>query len=201
MILFRRACFTLLELLVVLFIVSMGVVLTGVKIQDFYQEQRFTSESQQVLNQLTKAQDLMLIMDADVEVKMTLDPEKKGLKVQLQVEKPLEPVWKRLIEREILLTSIRSFEFDQQSENELILQFSLGRMSQGTLVLSDRKEKSDGVPQRTFEIGLMGYPSPIGAPVKEEHTRKKVKKSELLYPTDVYEEMYKEARNTPLIST
>ena len=63
------------ELLVVLFIISFGIILTGVKIKEIYREQRFLSEAQQVLSHLAMAQDLMLIMDTDVQVRIA--PNKK----------------------------------------------------------------------------------------------------------------------------
>jgi type II secretory pathway pseudopilin PulG len=180
----RKGCFTLLELIIVLFIISMGIVLTGVKVKDVFQEQRFLSQSQQVLNHLAMAQDLMLIMDADVQVK--IDLKSKDLQIWLEIEKPLNGPSARLIERKIPLTAIHSFEFDESREKELTLLFSLGRMSKGTLTLYEG-EHSD---KREFAIQLRGYPTSFRANGKEVKDENQVGKSQLLYPEEVYEQLY-----------
>lgn len=188
----KKPCFTLLELLVVLFIISLGIILTGVKVKEVYQEQRFLSEAQQVLSHLSMAQDLMLIMDTDVQVKFAPDKENKQLNVWLEIEKPLEESWARLINRKLSLKAIQSLEFEEKIVKDLTLQFSLGRMSSGILILfeggeRDRMHRSE---KREFEIDLVGYPSPFGVKHPALNEQKKTERSELLYPIEVYEKLY-----------
>ena len=188
----RKSHFTLLELMVVLFIISLCVVLTGVKIKDVYQEQRFLSETQQVLSHLSMAQDLMLIMDTDVKVHFA--PEKKSGKIEvwMEVEKPIVDAWARLVERKLPLTAIGSIEFDGRSEKELTLQFSLGKMSQGNLILFEG-DNSKNKNKKEFEIVLLGYPTPLGNKKAALNERRKSERSEQLYPVEVYEKLYKDA--------
>jgi type II secretory pathway pseudopilin PulG len=189
----RKSCFTLLELLIVLFIISFGVILTGVKIKDVYREQRFLSEAQQVLSHLSMAQDLMLIMDTDVLVHFAPDKEDKQLQVWLEIEKPLEKPWAQLVERKLSLTAIGSLEFEGSLNKELTLQFSLGKMSKGKLILFEEVQ-SRSQEKKEFEIELVGYPSPIGDKKVAQREQTKSNKSELLYPVEVYEELYKDPK-------
>jgi type II secretory pathway pseudopilin PulG len=187
----KKSYFTLLELLIVLFIISFGVILTGVKIKEVYREQRFLSAAHQVLNHLAMAQDLMLIMDTDVQVKIAPDQEKEHLTIWLEIEKPIEEPWARLMERKLSLAAIQSFEFEGSRKKELTLQFSLGQMSKGTLILFEEEQgKGHRSEKREFKITLLGYPSPIGAPEKVIEEQKKSERSELLYPVEVYEQLY-----------
>lgn len=191
----KKSYFTLLELLIVLLIISFGIILTGVKIKEVYREQRFLSEAHQILNHLAMAQDLMLILDTDVQVKIALDKEKEQLNVWLEIEKPIEKPRARLIERKLSLAAIQSFEFVEfeggSYAKDLTLQFSLGRMSKGTLTLFEEGEgKKHHSKQGEFKIELLGYPSPIGVARNPLEERKKSERSELLYPIEVYEKLY-----------
>lgn len=187
---FKQSYFTLLELLIVLFIISFGVILTGVKVQGIYREQRFLSESQQILSHLVMAQDLMLILDTDVHVKFA--QEKEQLTVWMEVEKPIKEAWAKLIEKKHPLSAIQSLEFNENSLQELSLLFSFGKMSQGKLVLFEGKEnQGNRGDQRQFEIELPGYPSSLGPPKpNSSEKRTRFEKSELLYPSEVYEKLY-----------
>lgn len=187
----KKICFTLLELLVVLFIISFGIILTGVKIKDVYQEQRFLSETQQVLSHLSMAQDLMLIMDTDVQVHFTPDKKNQQMQVWLEIEKPLEEPWARLVERKLSLSAIRSIEFDDKASQELTLLFSLGRMSKGKLLLFEG-EQNKNQEKREFEIELVGTPSPLGKKKGTLKEQTQSEKSALLYPIEVYEELHKD---------
>lgn len=187
----RKSCFTLLELMVVLFIISFGVVLTGVKIQDVYQEQRFLSETQQVLSHLAMAQDLMLIMDTDVKVHFSPEKKNHNIEVWLEIEKPLDESWARLVERKLPLSAIRSIEFGGATTKELTLQFSFGKMSKGELILIEGDNPRDK-NRKEFAIDLVGYPSPIRKKNGELKEESKTEKSELLYPAEVHEKLYKD---------
>ncbi len=194
----RQAHFTLLELLIVLLILSLGILLTGVKLKEAYEEQRFFSESGQMIDQLRMAQELMLVLDSDVEVRLAIDPETRQVTSSLIVEKPLNDAWAKLIERKLSFSAIRSYRFDDSQPNPLIMRFSLGNMSKGKLVLSaTEKEYSHTSQQRQETIDLIGYPSPIG---KERLNQEAdgVGLSQHLYPAEVYEELYPEPGNNPI---
>lgn len=194
----RQAHFTLLELLIVLLILSLGIVLTGVKLKEAYEEQRFFSESGQVIDQLRMAQELMLVLDSDVEVRLAIDPETKQVTSSLIVEKPLNDAWAKLIERTLSFSAIRSYRFDDSQSNPLIMRFSLGNMSKGRLVLSAaEKEYSRTSQQRQETIDLIGYPSPIGKECLNQEADG-VGLSQHLYPAEVYEELYPEPGNNPI---
>ena len=193
----KRSYFTLLEILVVLFIISFSVILTGVKVKEIYQEQRFLSETGQVLSHLSMAQDLMLITDSDVVVKIAFNPAGK-LQVWLEVEKPFDGPWARFVERKLTLNAIQSYEFEEKPGKRESLLFSLGKMSQGTLSLYESKKDE----KREFHIELVGYPKLLkGVYVEEGKLSKKVEKrmmreksqiekSKALYPTEVFDKIY-----------
>lgn len=187
----KKSFFTLLEIIVVLFIISFGAILTGVKINELYREQRFLSETQQVLSRLSMAQDLMLILDTDVLVNVARNPEGK-IQVWLEVEKPFEDPWTRIIEKKLTLDAIKSYKFKGDVDQKLPLLFSLGNMSPGTLSLFEDK--------RQFHIELAGYPALIKGTtekIKEPIGREKSQrdKSKVLYPKEVYEKLYAKEKN------
>lgn len=186
----KKLCFTLLELLIVLFIISFGVILTGVKIKGIVEEQRFLSETGQVTNYLAMAQDLMLIMDVEVQVKFAPHLDSKKLSVWLEVEKPIKRESAHFIERKLVLNAIHSVEFEAVRGKELTLFFSLGRMSKGTLVLHEEENKTaHGSIGREFKIELPGYPAPLKAQDFNSKNREnseghKIEKSQKIYPLE-----------------
>jgi hypothetical protein len=189
---FEKLYFTLLELLIVILIISFGAILTSVKMVGVLQEQRFLSESQQVLHHLSMAQDLMLILDTDVLVRIAKDREHHQINVWLEVEKPFDnEAWGRFIERKLALGAIQSFEFEGVHEEDLTLKFSLGVMSHGTLILFEgKKDETKLQNKKKYKIELPGYPCPIITQSLETKEQDKVKKSELLYPIEIYEKLY-----------
>lgn len=190
--------FTLLEVLVVMMILSLMVIVTGVKVQEAYKEQRFLSESQQVLNQLELAQDLMLLLDADVRVVLKMNTNDQ-LTLKLDVEKPFSDSWLKLIERPLVFPSIQSYEFKDNEfgspKDETILHFVFGNMTQGTLILFDQKQPSrTNKKMKKTIISLPGYPVPIG---KSKKLNRMVNEriSPSLYPEEVYEKLYSNRKN------
>lgn len=140
----RRFFFTLLETLVVFFLLTMGLSLTGVKLYQAYQEQKVFSDIQQVLSHLNLAQDLMLLLDTETEVVFTFQPDEKYTTCQLLVEKPLSKEWRNIVEREVTLHTIKSFILDRIPVNPLKIRFSLGDMTAGTLILSTSDQIKSG---------------------------------------------------------
>lgn len=193
----RKCYFTLLEVLVVLTIISLGAALTGVKINEMYHQQRFLSDTQLVLSQLTMAQDLMLIMDTDVKVNFERDAQTRGYFVWLDVEKPVKDSWARLVERKLPLSSIHSITFNDRTENPLTLKFTFGSMSSGTLVLAEDSSKNyQESDEGKFKITLPGYPRPFERTVKDRRERDLKLFSQALYPKDVYERLYADPSKT-----
>lgn len=188
-----KHCFTLIELLIVLVILALGMGLTGVKIAQIYQEQRFNSEGEKILSHLMMAQDLMLILDADVKVKIEPDSRSNQLLVWMEVEKPFKnQAWEKLIERKIRLNSIRSFDFDDHHGKELVLRFAFGKMSKGTLTLYEEDALSNG---RKLSIHLSGIPGPLkrSAPEKKEDAALySAEKSTAIYPQEVHKALYED---------
>jgi competence protein ComGC len=203
----RKQYFTLLEVLTVLLILSFGIGLTGVFVNKMYKEQRFMSETEQVLSHLGMAQDMMLILDTDVKVIFTKDKKNKTFLMRIDVEKPFTSFQQKVIEREITLSTIQSIKFNDKSKDPLILQFSLGKMNQGILQLTEQ-----GKEGRVELIALPGYPSPMngvmGDPSTVSDRIRKMKRhfkseeeteslSERLFPAEVYEALQKDQQSNP----
>jgi prepilin-type N-terminal cleavage/methylation domain-containing protein len=186
----KRRAFTLLEILLVLLILSFGIALTGVKVQELYNEQRFLSETEQILSHLSLARDLMLIMNTDVTVKLSQNEQEKTIDLWLEVEKPLKKEWQRLVQRKMQLHVFRSFSFKGESAKNVALRFSLGSMSKG--ILAFQEEKDTG---RSFEVELTGHPTHFSKKM-ESNEREQINNHQILYPVEVYEEMHKDDKKS-----
>lgn len=141
--------------------VTMGIL--ALNVRTLLHEQRFRAEAATVLEALRLAQDLMLISESDVSVNFTKD-QKGGLKVQLQLEKPLTKNWSREVVNPKKLQAVQFVEFEDRKTgdkqvNQLELSFfSNGAvMSQGVLRIADHPYK----PTYQTVIHLAGYPKPI----------------------------------------
>jgi hypothetical protein len=98
------------------------------------------------------------------------------------------------------LTAIHSYAFNGRQENPLTLQFSLGNMTKGTLVLSEGKiDDSNRSNQRQFTIDLVGYPSPLGTKSTPSKESDKAAQSQALYPAEVYEDISAEIQKNQKI--
>lgn len=181
--------FTLLELLIVCLILAFGAALTGVKVQELYREQQFLSASKQVMSQLALAQDLMLMMDTDVWVHFKVNS-KEGTTLKIEVERPIQERWTKIIERELILPSIKKIQFDGRSDKDLSVRFSLGKMTRGRLELVGRDK------EEIQEVFLYGYPVPIGEKESLLLNEEKLSRSEHFFPSLIFQELYekKEAK-------
>lgn len=202
-----RLYFTLLEVLVVITILCLGATLTGIKLKEAYQEQRFLSNVSQVTSLLRTAQDLMLLMDTDVHFKMKWNDDQNAFEAWLEAEKSLThlPFAKNTKEskkdlnfRKQLLSSIVSYNYkghsgDQQTSDdkkELDLLFSFGSSSQGLLTLSPLKknDSSEDHFHNDYQIDLVNYPRPIESHVMRKNENEPediMKESQKLYPEGV----------------
>jgi type II secretory pathway pseudopilin PulG len=184
----KKATFTLMEILIVMMILTLVLSVTGVKVHDIYKEQQFLSEAQQVLSKLRTAQDLMLLINADVTVYLTKNTAKNEVTCYLDIQKPLEDNWAKIIEKPLVLQAIQKWEFTESSAQPLKLQFINGGMSHGTLTLQENTNKP-----RSFEIELLGYPTLIKQKTTQEGGR--LRPSQSLYPELVYEKFYNNQNN------
>ena len=161
--LLRRFPFTLIEMMVVMTILALSLTAVGIQVGRFLKEQRFLSDVGHVIRELQAAQDLMLVLDLDVKVRIAYDPEQKGIDYKLVLEKKAKEEWLKLIERPNrplqYITSIvyqRAHLPDENSDLGITLKFPVGgvTMAKGVLIL--KGETSD----LERKIDLRGYPIP-----------------------------------------
>lgn len=205
-----RLYFTLLEMLVVLTILSFGAILTGIKLKDAYDEQRFLSNVTQVTSLMRTAQELMLLMDGDVHFKMKWNEDQRQYEAWIEAERSLQhlPFTKKSTSseekinfRKQFLSHIISYQFQstsgekQTSEDrkELDILFSFGKMSEGVLTLSPLKERSSEKDHfnQDYQIDLVNYPRPIESQKKrksESEPEDLLKVSQRVYPENVDKE-------------
>lgn len=197
----KKAHFTLLEVLIVLFILGIGAALTAIKIKDVYQEQRFLTEVQQITGHLQMAQDLMLIIPTDTYVKFYQDPETSKIKYRLDIKKELPPNWQKFIQKEYELSSVKSIYFNDTSlgRKEIEIQFkSKGAdISEGKLIFSKSANpfSSDENSRESYQIDLLGYPHFIESEKYQKRVRSSVhsnpfENQKYFYPPQVFEELY-----------
>ncbi len=170
---YKRLCFTFLELLIVIAILSLIAGFVGINIRKAVSEQNFRSEVELVVNQLRQAQDLMLIFRGEVIVKFTVLPDGKGLSSVLEFEAKMPANWDRETKRVHKLKYIHGLNFqdqmvpvgsssDKDEENTLEIKFfsNGSTMSKGIIELSN--SSNPDMPEAiTRYINLPGYPSNI----------------------------------------
>lgn len=181
----RKSYFTLLELLIVMFLLAFATALTGIKIKQAYDEQRFLSEMQQVVSHLQMAQDLMLVLQADTKVLFTRDRQNNTYTYRISSDNKLNNA---ILDKDHVLTSIRAIEFEGYTPKEegaiAIDFFSRGMaMSSGRLIFSDQ----EGSPREgnSHQIVLLGYPHFLASEKYQKNVRARPSRSNLgeeLYP-------------------
>ena len=201
----RKIYFTLLELMIVLFIMGIGASLTGVKIKEIYKEQRYLSEIQQLASHLQMAQDLMLIMRKDVTFEILRDP--TGIiTYKLNVDTHLPIGWAKIIQKQYWLKSVGRLNFEGQSTHDtggIILKFlSRGMaMSRGRLIFfkTGSESPSSGEQQDgPHQIILLGRPHFIesGSRKSSNNDGKLCEERPLqgLYPAKMLEDLYEKVK-------
>ncbi|CCB87513.1 prepilin-type N-terminal cleavage/methylation domain-containing protein [Parachlamydia acanthamoebae] len=164
----RLSFFTLVEMLIVLAILSIVTVAIGININNALEEQRFRTEVETVVNELRFAQDLMLVLQADVTVKFSQGDD--GINFTLETESQATKNWMNEILRvQPKLKTIRGVSFRDEldlpvTEGAISIHFlSKGSvMSRGILRLSNSSDAVN-VPSWALVrvINLHGYPHPI----------------------------------------
>jgi prepilin-type N-terminal cleavage/methylation domain-containing protein len=171
LILQRKPRLTLIEVMIVLAIVAILAAVTGLNVQGLLQRQRFLTEVELLSGKLRLAQDMMLLLGANMHVKF--QEKDKKIVVSLDTDATLPPYWEKVVSRSpMTLTEIHSVSFVDRNNpykegGEIDLRFlSNGTvMSAGELLLSTHENPYDANAVTRY-ICLMGTPYPIIAKVK-----------------------------------
>lgn len=178
----QRRAMTLMELLIVIAIIALFGGIAAINVGQIIREERYNSEVQLVIDQLRLAQDLMLLIPADVHV--VIKTENEGFVMTIETDAPLEPGWKRELERKrYTLKEIRYASFHDEvphviRKGDIDIQFLSGGsvMSRGHLLLSPKPE---GGGTQARRICLLGFPSPIDITTEQVCTE---------FETELYDE-------------
>jgi len=164
----RLSFFTLVEILIVFLILSVVTAVVGININKAVEEQRFKTEVDTVLSELRLAQDLMLILRADVQVKFAQGAD--GISYSIETESQTTKNWMNSLKKpHPKLKAIRGISFKDELDlptvpGAVIIHFlSKGSvMSRGILRLSNSSDPVN-VPSWALVkvINLYGYPHPI----------------------------------------
>lgn len=163
----RRLPITLMELLIVISIIATVAGIVGVSINKALIDQRFRTEISMILDEFRLAQDLMLILETDVQVKFKEEPDNSGIRYWIDLETKLPKNLQHEITRKHNnLKTIRGIFSSDKSKPHGKLDikfFSKGAvMSKEVLKFSTsgiENDSSSGVLQNF--ICLPGYPKPI----------------------------------------
>lgn len=159
----KRLEVTLIELLVVVAIIASMAGVVGISIQKALREQRFKTELSQFVDTLRLAQDLMLILDADLHVRIRTSETGDALEYWIESDHPLSKNWEKEIKRPAkMLKTIQTVTFPEVTKGVIDLKFlSNGMiMSRGPLELSTSSKENDTSAHYRV-INLSGYPGPI----------------------------------------
>lgn len=164
-----RRYVTLFEILIVMAIIVMISGIVTVSFDKALVDQRFRNEVSMIVDDLRLAQDLMMILGADVKIKFTTNKETQGIKYELETATEINESLKYFIlNKPRVLSTIRGLFFEDELENQniegaIVLQFfSRGAvMSRGVIRVSI--SGSEKPPEGILEnyIYLPGYPAPI----------------------------------------
>lgn len=173
-ILSTRRHITLVELLIVIAIIGSIAGVVGLSIQKALREQRFKNEVEEFVSTLRLAQNLMLITDADIRVKMVESSNDSGIAYMIESDRKLPDGWDRELKRPPkIFKSIHHVSYDQASGGALDIHFfSNGAvMSKGNIALSTADTNNPAYALIRY-IWLPGYPSPIKAHLdpKQDHS-------------------------------
>lgn len=185
-------------------LLAIGLGLTGFKMKQAYDDQQYLTEVQQLANTLQTAQDLMLILDAEVDVVFFEDPKDRRIGYKLISESGRIPKeWLALIGKDTLLNKVRYLSIDgvtPSTSPTLKLHFySRGlAMSQATVVVS-KGDRAD--PKDSNQILMHGYPHFIKSEPYKTENRGDSPLSRLLmmgsqlYPNEVWKDLNKNEKN------
>jgi len=158
---------TLIELLIVMALLSLILSVVMIGITRSVTEQKFRSEVALVIDQLSFAQDLMLILNTDVRVKFKQT--ENAVEMQLEIERNLPvSIRKEFIEKKQMLQTIRGVTFkddrEESGEKGVIAVKFLSRgmwMSKGLMQLATTDKTNPSEDALITYVCLAGYPNPI----------------------------------------
>ena len=162
MVIKKRLHFTLIELLIVLTIIALIAGVVGINIQKALRDQRFKSEVAAFVDRLRLAQDMMLIVDADVHFKIEANDTEKVIKYWIETDKPFSTTFDPFIKKVCCLKTTHHVSHALGKDGIIDLKFlSKGSvMSYGNIQLFSGI-KNDPTSLLAANIMLNGYPSPI----------------------------------------
>lgn len=176
----KRRFLTMVELLITLMILALFVGLIGIKADKALREQRFRSEVAMVVDELRFAQNLMLILNADVH--LMFSPQEQGsITMWLELGDSVSP--QKVAEFRHPPKRLRAIRYvgkkelsstennSKEEQGKLDFRFlSRGEvMTKGFIVLSTSQSLNEkGVLKRY--VPLPGYPSPISSVPEQPDT-------------------------------
>ncbi len=161
----NKRTITLVEILIVISIIASIAGVVGLSIQKALREQRFKNEVEEFVSTLRLAQNLMLITDADIHVKVAQMNNEDGIAYTIESDRKLPEGWDRELKRPPKrFKAILHVSYDQASGGAVDLQFfSNGAvMSKGTIALATADTNNPAYALVRY-IQLPGYPYPIKA--------------------------------------
>lgn len=166
----RRQAITLLEVVIVIIILSIGSAIVAMNINNALIDQRFRTEVGQIVDEMRLAQDLMLILGTDVHLHFAAGKNGKEIEYWLELEtRAPQNVQREVNRKRRPLKTIQGVFLDDEllseiQEDHIDVKFlSNGAvMSKGIMRLATSGEER-AVPKGTLEsfICLAGYPKPI----------------------------------------
>lgn len=162
-ILIKRLYVTLLELLFVLAILGLIGGFISINVRKALYNQKFQAEVETIVDQLRLAQDLMIIFDGDVTLKISEAEDDSGLEYGLTFDHALPNQWAQQLQRNhSKLTAIRRInEYPPTYTETINMKFLSGGAVMSRCVLRFSTADFDGPDVLTRYVCLPGYPSPI----------------------------------------
>jgi type II secretory pathway pseudopilin PulG len=162
----RKLCMTLIELLIVISVLAIATGVIGININRMLREQHFKTETEFVVDYLRLAQNLMLIMDADVHVNFKAAPDNKSIEMWLEVDNQIKDLrfLNLITQKRKQFTYIRFINLDDPDGAKDVVDvkfLSKGSvMSKGIMRIATNENSNDQGTLEAF-ICLPGYPKPI----------------------------------------
>lgn len=169
---FRRRYLTLIEILIVVSILLLVTGVIGFNIRRALVTQRFNTETALFIDSIRLAQDMMLILSKDVQLKVRNSPQGEGLESFIEVEGGVPKGWDNVMKRSRrALKSIHYIAFVQQDSfptqpDQIVLRFQSkgSMMSKGELRFASHEDPFTVNAMRRA-VCLKGYPHAINSSI------------------------------------
>lgn len=164
----KRRHFSLIELLVVLTIIALVAGAVGINSQKAMRHQRFQSEVSEFADRLRLAQNLMLISDADVHVKVESTP--SGINYHIETDAIFPKSFDKFIKKIGTLKSVHHLSHIDGHGGKIDLRF----LSKGDIMTQGNLQFSTNDKAFIADIMLTGAPGAISTDKKKEDNEKSV---------------------------